>query len=203
MINIVSSPDADPSTVAASQATQRLHREALSRVRTAALAWRNGLATLLAGLLGFSLIKGRSDIGQLATPWNILVGGTLLIALIAGGTGALRLLRAAHGRPELTDRQTVRSLLALEAEEAEAGTLDLRIGITSTLVCAALLITAVATTWYGPAKQAPQIRISIPGDTLCGSTIRTGHGHLVLRTQTGEQDVDLSTATGLQAVANC
>ncbi|WP_436532520.1 hypothetical protein [Actinoplanes sp. HUAS TT8] len=203
MINIVSSPEPDPSTVAASQATQRLHREALSRVRVAALAWRNGLAALLAGLLGFSLVKGRSDVGQLATPWNILVGGTLLIAVIAGGLGALRLLQAAHGRPALTDRRTVRSLLALEVEEAEAGARDLRIGITSTLVCAALLIIAVATTWYGPAKQTPKIRITTPGSTLCGSTTRMGHGQMVLQTQTGEQVVDLSTATGIQAVADC
>lgn len=203
MINISAGPCADRAGVTASQVAQRLHRESLSRVRAAAVAWRNGLAALLVGMLGFSLIKGRSDIGQLATPWHILVGGTLLAALIAGGLGALRLLRAAHGRPGLADRRTIRSLLALELEEAMAGARDLRLGIRLTLLCAALLITAVATTWYGPAKSAPQTRITVPGESLCGSTIRANNGLLTLRTAAGERVVELGTVTSLQAVDRC
>ena len=48
------------------QAVQRMLRDELTVVRAAATAWRNGLAGLLAAMLGFSLVKGRSDIGTLA-----------------------------------------------------------------------------------------------------------------------------------------
>ena len=57
----------------------------LPRIRATALAWRNGLAALLAGLIGFGLIKGRSDIGQLQPPWQLVVGGLLVLSLLAGG----------------------------------------------------------------------------------------------------------------------
>ncbi|MEU9780344.1 hypothetical protein AB0H92_05050 [Streptomyces phaeochromogenes] len=71
----------------------------LGRVREVAVAWRNGLGAILAGLDGFGLIKGRSDVGQAAPQWAVTAGLLLLAALVAGGLGALNLLRAAHGRP--------------------------------------------------------------------------------------------------------
>jgi hypothetical protein len=43
-----------------------LHRYGLSRMRTDAVVWRNGLGALLAGPVGFSLIKGRSDVSTLS-----------------------------------------------------------------------------------------------------------------------------------------
>jgi hypothetical protein len=63
-------------------------------VRAAALAWRNGLAALLAGIIGFSLVRGRSDIGGLADPYGVVVGALLLGALVIGIVAALYLLRA-------------------------------------------------------------------------------------------------------------
>jgi hypothetical protein len=107
MIELSPLKDADRAAIPASQAVQRLQRDALPRVRAAAVAWRNGLAGLLAGLLGFSLVKGRSDVSQLAWPWNVAVGVLLLAALMIGGYGATRLLWAAHGRPDLLDRRTL------------------------------------------------------------------------------------------------
>ena len=80
----------------------RLLSAELTRVRQAATAWRNGLGGLLAALVGFSLIKGRSDISQLAKPWAVGVGIMLLAALITGAAGALLLIRAANGRPSVT-----------------------------------------------------------------------------------------------------
>ena len=156
-------PGAQRAAVPAAQTTQRLHRDALTRVREAALAWRNGLAGLLAGLLGFSLIRGRSDISQLAAPWNVLVGVLLLAALTTGGYGAVRLLWAAHGRPELVDRRKLGSSLAADNEEAKLGVRALRQGIRMSLLCAGLLIAAVAVTWYGPAGQQPQVQVTMSG----------------------------------------
>ncbi|MEV6633608.1 hypothetical protein AB0M54_22945 [Actinoplanes sp. NPDC051470] len=55
------------------QHRDRLLRTELPRGREAATAWRNGLGALLTALIGFSLIKGRADVGQLAAvgaTWN-------------------------------------------------------------------------------------------------------------------------------------
>lgn len=78
---------------------QRALAQELGRVREVAVAWRNGLAAILAGLVGFGLIKERRDVGQAAPQWAVTAGLLLLAALVAGGLGALSLLCAAHGRP--------------------------------------------------------------------------------------------------------
>ncbi|WP_327398223.1 hypothetical protein [Streptomyces phaeochromogenes] len=45
---------------------RRALAQELGRVREVAVAWRIGLGAILAGLVGFGLIKGRSDVGQAA-----------------------------------------------------------------------------------------------------------------------------------------
>jgi hypothetical protein len=204
MIQLTPLGGAIPSAIPASQAAQRLHRDALARVRAAALAWRNGMAGLLAGLLGFSLIKGRSDISQLASPWGVAAGVLLLAALASGGFGAMRLLWAAHGRPEMLDRRMLGSGLAADAAEAAQGVSALRLGIRMSLACACLLVAAVALTWYGPPKQQPQVQVvTTSGETVCGFVTRTAHGAMTLETGTGTRNISLSLITGIQAVSVC
>ncbi len=53
------------------------------------LAWRNGLAALLAGLIGFGLTKGRSDITQLGSLYAAIVGCLLVASLTAGAASAV------------------------------------------------------------------------------------------------------------------
>ncbi|MFD8743443.1 hypothetical protein ACFV01_10335, partial [Streptomyces sp. NPDC059616] len=95
----VPGPAGTPADRLAARHHRALLRRELPRVRESALAWRNGLAALLAGLVGFGLLRGRSDIGSLAAPYAVTVGLVLLLALLCGGAGGLSLLRAAHGRP--------------------------------------------------------------------------------------------------------
>ncbi|MGI5521531.1 hypothetical protein ACQEUX_11290 [Micromonospora sp. CA-259024] len=185
------------------QALQRLYREELPRVRAAALAWRNGLAALLAGLLGFSLVKGRADINGLASTWAVLVGVLLLASLLAGSYAAMRLLRAAHGLPEVVARAAVRSRLAADHDEAIRAQRALRHGIGAFLACTALLIAAVAVTWYGPAKEAQRLRVVAAGETICGTVVRVGAGTLVLKTEHGERAIDLKTVSGMSAAGSC
>jgi amino acid transporter len=203
MIKLTPVKGAEARDIPASQAAQRLHRDALARVRAAALAWRNGLAGLLAGLLGFSLIKGRSDVSELAPPWSAIAGLALLAALVFGGYGAMRLLWAAHGRPELLDRRALRSALASDAEEAAHGVRALRIGIRMSLLCAGLLIVAVAVTWYGPARQQPQVEVTSPAGTICGSVIRADQGLIILATSSGPRSAGLASVTAITAVSSC
>lgn len=194
---------ATPADLLRARDRDRLLRTELTRVREAAVAWRNGLGGLLAALIGFSLIKGRADIGQLAPGWAVVVGVLLLVALLVGAAGALLLIRAAHGRPAIASTETIPPGRVADHLEALAAATVLRRGITLTLVCAAFLIAAVATTWYGPERDKPALRITTPGGVVCGSVVRVDRGTLVLKTAAGEIATDLTTASAVQAVGTC
>jgi hypothetical protein len=205
MTRIELSPAAEQATshdLRAAQHQQRLLKTELPRVREAATAWRNGLGALLAALIGFGLIKGRSDVGRLASGWAAVVGVILLLALAAGAVGALLLLRAAHGSARATDTRDLRSPAA-DHIETLASARALRQGRAATVACAVFLVAAVAATWYGPEKADPGIRVTGPSGTVCGSVVRTAGGALVLKTDAGEVTTDLSNATAIQAVDAC
>ena len=204
MIELRPAPnDPEPKYPDRVQVVQRMLREADTVVRTAALAWRNGLAALLAGLLGFSLVKGRSDVGTLALPWRIVVGVQLLVALLVGARSALWLLRAAHGRPRRVAQSQIVSAHALQRREAADALAALDRGIIGVLTCAAFLVVAVAITWYGPAASGPKIQVSVEGEEICGSVVRTSGGRLTLKTDMGQRTADLAKATGFRAVNAC
>jgi hypothetical protein len=148
-------PPATPQDLRRAQYREHIIRTELSRVRTAALSWRNGLGALLAGLVGFSLIKGRSDVSTLVSATAITVGVLLLLALIAGTIGAFKLLRAAHGRPSIVSIEDLPPEIVALHTEALAAARSLRQGIVATTLCAGLLVSAVAVTWYGPPKADP------------------------------------------------
>jgi hypothetical protein len=194
---------ATESDLRAAQHRDRLLRAELPRVREAATAWRNGLAGLLAALVGFGLVKGRSDVGQLADRWAGVVGLLLAAALLAGAVGALLLLRAAHGRPDVTATRDLLSARVADHVEAASSVRALRWGIRATLACTLLLTVAVGFTWYGPAKAKPAVQVSTPTGTLCGQVVRLAHGTLVLKTKAGEVATDLPAALTLQAVDSC
>lgn len=200
-----------PATLADRQAgrlTKELLAGELARAREAAIAWRTGLAALFVGLLSFGLIKGRTDVGKLASPYDALVGGALLLCLVFGTLGALLLLRAAHGAPtgvrlpagvpaaatalHLSDhtetRRTVRALTR---------------GVVLTIACGAMLVTGVALTWYGPEKEGPRILVRTPSGDVCGEPVRADAGRLLVKTDTGEVTVRLAQAEALAAVDAC
>jgi len=185
------------------QQRDRLLRQELPRVREAAAAWRNGLGALLIALIGFGLLKGRSDVGQLVPAWARVVGVILLAALSVGAAGALWLLRAAHGRPSVTATRDLLNPRVADHIEASTSAEALRRGIVATLCCIFLLVAAVGATWYGPEKSKPAVQVTIPGATVCGSVVRLAHGVLVLKTKAGEVATDLSAALTLQAVDSC
>lgn len=175
----------------------------LRRVRAAATAWRNGLAGLLLALTGFTLITGRSDVGQLARPAGIAAGLLLAASLIAGGAGAWLLLRAAHGVPRVLPATGPVDPVALDHEEALDALRDLRAGRLLVLLHTVLLAAAVATTWYGPAREDPVLRIRTDTQSLCGAPGAVRGNILELKTPEGPLAVDLSRVTQLAPAASC
>jgi hypothetical protein len=196
-------PDATRDQLRTAQERYRLLQTELPRVRAAAVAWRNGLVGILAALVGFSLIRGRSDVGELGRPWAVAVGLLLLAALLAGVTGALSLLRAASGKAAVTPVGRLLSGVAADHVEAIGAARALRRGITLSLVCTALLIAAVAITWYGPEREAPRLQVTTPTAVVCGSSVRVHSGTLTLRTDAGEIEVDLRQAVAIHPVTAC
>ncbi|MFB6628097.1 hypothetical protein ACFCWD_35175 [Streptomyces sp. NPDC056374] len=175
----------------------------LRRVRVAATAWRNGLAGLLLALTGFTLITGRSDVGQLARPAGIAAGLLLAASLTAGGAGAWLLLRAAHGVPRVLPATGPVDPVALDHQEALDALRDLRAGRLLVLLHTVLLAAAVATTWYGPAREDPVLRIRTDTQSVCGTPGAVRGDVLELKTPEGPLAVDLSRVTQLAAAASC
>jgi hypothetical protein len=187
-----------------------LVRDQVPRIRAAATAWRNGLGALLAGLVGFGLVKGRTEISDLAHPFDAAVGVFLLLGLLAGIRAAWLLLRAAHGVPKAVRVEDVldvaspdpglRGTLVEASESASA----LRRGVRLSLLCVLLLATAVAVTWYGPAREEPRVALTLDNaPAVCGEVIRVDGGRLTLRTEHGEVTADLGHLSGLAGVATC
>ncbi|WOX07918.1 hypothetical protein [Streptomyces sp. N50] len=202
-------PAAAPADRAAARHRRALVQRELTRVREAAAAWRTGLAALLVGMVGFGLVKGRSDIRELAAPYNVLIGCSLLAALTSGAVGAFLLLRAAHGRPAATAVQQTGpgrpawGEEALDHMETLRAARSLTIGVVLTVLCAVALTAAVALTWYGPDRSVPALEVVATDGTFCGTPRGITDGGLRLRTRAGEVTVHLDDVRTLRAVDSC
>ncbi|MET7878876.1 hypothetical protein ABZS52_18325 [Micromonospora profundi] len=209
-IRISAGSPAHPRDRRTARAARELLTDELTRVRAGAVAWRNGLGALLAGLIGFGLLKGRSDVTQLAPPAAATVGALLLGALSAGAVGAVLVMRAAHGRPYAVSLRTVLvtgaddPTLAGRMREADLSQRALSRGVVLTLVCVVFLAAAVGLTWYGPAKDKPRLEVRpVQGGTQCGEVVSVSAGQLVLKTPQGRLTIDLTQVNGLAAVDSC
>ncbi|WP_380550354.1 hypothetical protein [Streptacidiphilus alkalitolerans] len=181
---------------------QELLRSELTRVRSAALAWRNGLAALLAGLIGFGLVRGRSDISALNGDYAVAVGLLLLLALVLGGAAAYWLMAAAHGLPRVIPLGS--QTPPTDHQEAVSSARRLRNGVVATFLCTIALIAAVATLWYGPPADAPAIHITLPdGTTQCASTLTMDPQGARLTTDHGTLVVPPSSTSTIRAGKPC
>lgn len=196
-------PTAEPADLHAAQERNALRSSELPRVRSAATAWRNGLAGLLAALAGFGIIRGNEDIGRLGQHWKVAVGVLLFAALVAGAIGALSLLRAAHGRPAVMPVDSLPPQSVIDHTEAIATASALRRGITCTMICAALLAGAVAATWYGPPPAGPKLEVVTRGGTLCGTFIALAHSEVEVRTLSKTVPLAAAVVTAIRPSDKC
>ncbi|MFI6348430.1 hypothetical protein [Streptomyces sp. NPDC050560] len=201
-------PSGTPADREAGRAARRLLAGELARARAAALAWRNGLAGLFVGLLSFGLVRGRTDVGGLASPYDALVGGALSLCLVLGTSGALLLLRAAHGAPAARRLPTGPPAGALAVRlgdhmETRRTARALARGVALTIACGAMLVAGVALTWYGPGDEGPRVLVRTPSGVLCATSVRTDGARLLLRTASGDVTVRLVDAEEVTAAAAC
>lgn len=209
-IHVSGGGKAEPSDRKAAKAERALLTGELSRIRAGALAWRNGLGALLAGLIGFGLVKGRSDISTLESAYAALAGYLLLASLIAGVASAVLMMRAAHGRPyagsldEPAGVPAADRVNAAYQAEADASERALRWGVILCLACVALLTSAVGVTWYGPSADQPFVEVQLNSSTpRCGQIVSLSAGRLTLKTSLGLVTVDLTRADGIATTDTC
>ena len=176
----------------------------IAAVRARAQGWAKGAAGVTVGILGFGLIKGRTDVGVLATTPGIAVGILLLAALSLGGLAAYLFVRAAYGRPAAVRLTTLESLVEAQHLEAARSTRALRVGFAATATALSLLVAGVAVTWYGPAADGPRTVVYVePNRSLCGHVEKVFEGELLLRTSAGVVPVKLDSVIALGAVDVC
>ncbi len=181
----------------------------LAATRRTASGWAKGIAGLFAAIAALGLVRGRADIDQLATPWNLVVGIAFAFALAAGLAAAFLTMRAAHGRPF---RQRVRSgnnldgapLSSGDHAEARRSARSLFWGLVLAVASLIGISTAVGVTWYAPRTDSTLLRVvDDSGTSWCGEAERLYLGRLTLRTDQGTVIVDLNTAKTIQATDDC
>ncbi|MFI2433099.1 hypothetical protein [Streptomyces sp. NPDC018693] len=197
-------PPATPGDLHRAQHREELLNGAeLERIRSAAVAWRNGLGGLMVGLIGFGLVKGRSDITQLSPAPGIAVGVLLALAAVTGAVAAWWVLRAAHGMPRVLPADRLPGRVADEHGQATAAARDLRRGSALVVAHAVVLIAAVGVTWYGPARAKPRIEVVTPDVTACGVVRLVENGTMTVRSGSADLRVPLGEVLSLSAVDSC
>lgn len=170
----------------------------LSLTRGRATSWAKGVGALLVAGLAFTLVKGRSELTDLAPECAGLVGALLLAAVGSAVVAAYYLFSAAYGRlgadpPGITDHA-----LAVRTMN------DTRIGLRWAIAGAVALLGAVAVTWYGPAAEGPRLEVvDGTGASWCGEPTRTSNGVLTLSVSGQEVQVNLTTAARVSPVVSC
>jgi hypothetical protein len=188
---------------------QGVQRE-LETVRLASASWGKGVAAAVAGVVGFSLIKGRSDVSELTPAAGIAVGALLLGTLIVGCTSVYLLMRAAYGGLSPVSVSTGRGLDGVhrvaDTDHAEAtrSTRALRSGLATAGFALLLLMAAIAATWYGPTKVPARVTIGDQrGEVACGDVDGVVNGHIVLDTDRGKVSIPLDHVNSVAAVPKC
>jgi hypothetical protein len=214
MVRLAPGPSARPQDRLAALNRQRAVAGELGRARALADSWRKGVAGLLLGVVGFSLIRGRSDISTLSPGFAMAAGISLAVAVVAGTVAAFLILRAAHGVPDavpvLGARRTDRTPRSKEAEprtehdEAMMTVSALRGGLVWAAATMVGLLTAVGLTWYGPSKSSPAVVVTQrSGAVWCGQVEQVAQREMTLKTQSGRISVDLHETAMLNAVEEC
>lgn len=170
----------------------------LPLARGRANSWAKGVGALLVAGLAFSLVKGRSELGDLAPVFAGVVGALLLTSVGLAAIGAYYLFGAAYGRLGADPPGIADHALAVRTIN------DTRTGLRWAIAGAVALLGAVAVTWYGPAAEGLRLNVvDGTGASWCGEPTRTSNGVLTLSVGGQEVQVDLTTAARVTPIASC
>ncbi|MBF6102305.1 hypothetical protein IU510_30255 [Nocardia cyriacigeorgica] len=182
----------------------------LGAIRAMADNWRKGLAGLMVAVVGFSLIRGRTDLEKLDRGYAVWVAWLLAAALVTVAVAAYLILSAAHGSPRprvfITGRRSDggTATAITEHEIAMTALRQLRSGMAVAVGSVILLAAAVALTWFGPPRQPAMVQVTDgSGATWCGRARTQGPGTITVEDRTGGVVVNLATATDIRPLHEC
>lgn len=177
---------------------QQLQEQELGVVRARASNWGKGLAALMAGVLAFGLIKGRSDISELPLLPAVTIGALLVLVCICVLVAATQIFRAAFGSLKPS------KLTRTDHEEAESSMSALRRGLIAAFGGFALLVVAVGITWYWPAPPPPALQvIEVNGQVHCARSLRIAGTQAILSTPDGDIAVRVSSIQFVDPASDC
>lgn len=179
-----------------------LQNSKLGIIRKKATNWGKGVGAMLGAVLGFSLIKGPSDISRLETFWSIAAGALIAVALVAGIIAALKLLRAAYGSTRGVPSLDGSGLANLkEVKDSEDALIH---GLVIGALSLAFIVSAVGITWYAPEKEPPKLKLTMrSGTVVCGKAESVINNKVNLKSANGPATFDLTDIAGLQPVDRC
>jgi hypothetical protein len=185
------------------KAVAEAHAAELTDVRAAASKWQAGLAALTGGITLFGVVKSRSDLSSLASPFPAIAGVLLAAGLALSVAGGLYALRAANGMPQLF----FTSDLDFDADDhrrAKSARGHLQTAVRCAVASLLAFAAALAIVWYAPSSDGPRLKvIPIDGDAACGSVTSISGTSLALKTSDGPQNFDLTNLRGLSPVSTC
>lgn len=155
----------------------------MPRVRQAAHDWRNGAGALVAGILSFSLIKGKSDLAEVAEGWAVFAGALLALSLLLGLSASFLILRASHGLPLFISVDNAQTSEVREYLEAIRSTGYLRLGIKVLTASLFSLAFSVAVVWYAPEREQDKLVLATPAGSVCGTILMSAEGSITILTE--------------------
>jgi hypothetical protein len=204
---IVASRPASPYDLYWQQRANELALQSLPSIRSSAKQWAATIGALTGVFSIAALIKGRSNVADIAAGWSTFVGVAVAVALLAAVVAVTEAALAGQGSPiEMEISGTAaRGLLRSEAKTAAK---QLRLSRFFTLIATLLIGVAVGALWYAPART---IAIAQPLTLV----VRTAHGSICGRLRSssfpgleitaGGATIDLPAAqiSSFSQVAHC
>jgi hypothetical protein len=134
------------------QKAQQLRFSQLDAARRQAEAWRTGLAGITALFGAVLVIKGRSDVAGLASPYPVILVGFYVLTLILLLVATLTAIRAASGTPGDECLLTGEDLELWTVDEVARVQRAIRMAAVLTVIAVCMLAVGAGTAWLAPVK---------------------------------------------------
>ena len=187
------------------QKAQQLRFSQLDTARRQAEAWRTGLAGITALFGAVLVLKGRSDVDGLASPYPMILVAFYALTLIILMAATLIAIRAASGVPG--------DECLLNGEDLEIWTVNevshvkraIRTATVLTVIAVCVLVVGAATALLAPVKTSSQLSVMIdsPQGKICGQLFQLGNGVISIKNSLGISVVPLNSVEYSAAVPSC
>jgi len=187
------------------QKAQQLRFSQLDVARRQAEAWRTGLAGITALFGAVLIIKGRSDVAGLASPYPVILVTFYTLTLIILTAATLIAIRAASGAPGDECLLTGEDLEVWTVHEVANVQRAIRTAAVLTVIAVCMLAIGAGTAWLAPAKASPQLNVLIGSGQgkFCGQLSQLGDNTIIIKSVLGTSVIPLNSVKYFTTVTSC